>query len=400
MILQVASLFEKPALAVSELFGLAILAGTLAASVALVYRWYAHERVRRGLPVLVGLSAVAVYRGTTTALGQTMAGAGGGADPLAPAVALFNIVAFGVAGATATAGVGVGDRLGEALYTTTGFRKFEGDVSQVVKTVGRVIAVELPAEIDDTVGYDPVATETKAQLAGRTFLFPRRLTVAELEERLTSRLKEEYGVGHVDVDLAADGSVEYIALGSRAAGIGPTLPPETAVVVVHADPAFAASAGDVVQVWESDPPARVTTAELRGVAGDVVTLAVDAADADRFDSDTHYRLVTLAVEPSAGSEFASLLRAAEETMSVVDVAAESPLVGQPVGALAVAVAAVRLADGGVVALPDRTRTLHPGDGIYAVAKPEALRKLEAAASPPQDLSPDRAGVDRPTAGDG
>lgn len=32
-------------------------------------------------------------------------------------------------------------------------------------------------------------------------------------------------VADVDIELAEDGSVEYLALGSRAAGIGPTLPP-------------------------------------------------------------------------------------------------------------------------------------------------------------------------------
>ncbi|WP_336002079.1 TrkA C-terminal domain-containing protein [Halorientalis halophila] len=377
MTLQFAAVLDRPTVAAAQLLGLAVLSGGLSAAVALLYRWYTRERVQRGLPVLVGLAGVAVSFNTTAILGQVLAG---GTAPLSPETAVFNVAAFLLAGFTAAGGVDVGDRLGNDLFAATGSRSVEGEVSRVVEAVGRVIAVELPEEIDDIVGYDPVPDETKAQLAGRTFLFPRRLTVADLEDRLRTRLKSDYGVGHVDVDVAADGSVEFLALGARVAGIGPTLPPETAAVVIRADPAFAASAGDVVQVWRRDPVERVTTAEVRGVAGDAVTLAVDAADTEVLDADTEYRLVTLPTEARLDREFASLLRGAEETMSVVELDATSPLVGQPVGSLDVAVMAVRLADGGIEAIPGRGHVLAAGDAVYAVARPELLRKLEVAAA--------------------
>ncbi|MFB6084921.1 MAG: hypothetical protein ABEJ94_11830 [Halorientalis sp.] len=373
-----AALFDRLALAVAQLIGLAVLAGVLSGIVTLLYRWYTRERIQRGLPVLVGLSGVALSLNTMTALGQVIEPTGGN-SPLSPETALFNVAAFVVAGLTAAGAVDVGDRFGNDLFAATGATSVGGEVSRVVEAVGRVIAVDLPEEIDDIVGYDPVPAETKAQLAGRTFLFPRRLTVAELEARLRTRIKGDFGVGHVDVDLAADGTVEYLAVGARIAGLGPTLPPETAAVAVRADPAFAASSGDVVQVWRPDPFERVTTAEIRGVAGDVVTLAVDAADTDDLDPDTEYRLTTLSVESRTDREFASLLRAAEETMSLVEVEADSPLVGQPVGSLDVTAIAVRLASGGVETLPGRTHALAVGDAVYAVAKPERLRKLEAAA---------------------
>ncbi|MFC7026412.1 hypothetical protein ACFQH8_00440 [Halomicroarcula sp. GCM10025710] len=136
---------------------------------------------------------------------------------------------------------------------TTGGRDIDADVSEIVQTVGRVTSVKLPEEIDDIVGYDPMPEAIKDDLANRRFLFPRRLTRDELRSRLVSRLKTDYGVGHVDLDLADDGSVTYLAVGSRAAGIGPTLPPSTNAVAIRADPANAASAGDLVQVWETDP---------------------------------------------------------------------------------------------------------------------------------------------------
>lgn len=54
----------------AKMAGLALLAAGLAAVVAMVHWWYVRERVPGGLPVLVGLSGVAVAIGTTGALRQ------------------------------------------------------------------------------------------------------------------------------------------------------------------------------------------------------------------------------------------------------------------------------------------------------------------------------------------
>jgi len=151
-----------------------------------------------------------------------------------------------------------------------------------------VTTVELPEDVADIVGYDPVTEETKETLAGRRFLFPRRLTKAELRERLVARLKTDYGVGHVDVEFGDDGSVEFLAVGTRAAGIGPTLPPATNAVAIRADPAHAASAGDLVQVWGDRSDETRPDGELRGIAGDVVTVAIDAADTPKLNPTERY----------------------------------------------------------------------------------------------------------------
>jgi len=379
--LQGESLVAQLPTAAAEVLGLSLVAGVLAALVALVYRWYVNERVPSGLPILVGLSGVALYLGSSRALKQVIGNTG---DPFDEMTALANIVTFLVALAAARLGTDMGDRVGTDVFVATGATQVESEVSRVVQAVGRVITVEIPDEVDDIVGYDPVPDETKAKLEGKTFVFPRRLTVAELRERLVTRLKADYAVGHVDIELAADGTVDYLAVGSRAAGIGPTLPPETSAVAVRADPAFAASAGDLVQVWRSDPVERVLTAEVRATADDVVTLAVDAADTRKLDAGERYKLVTLPVETRPDREFVSLLRAADETMAAVTVAAGSPLVGQPTGALDVSVVAVRPAEGPVEPLPGRDRALRGGDTLYLVATPEAIRKVEAAASGPAE----------------
>jgi hypothetical protein len=366
----------------AQVVGLATLAGGLAAAVAFGYRWYVRDRVPRGLALLAGVAGVAVYLNTTAALGQAITGT---ADPTDVEVALFNIAAF----ATGTAGAALGRRLGDrvALATVAGGEAVDDSVGRLVRTVGRTITVDLPEELDDAVGYDPVPEGTKESLAGRTFVFPRRLTVSELRDRLVERLRTDYAVGHVDAELAADGTVEYLALGARPAGLGPTLPPATKAVAVRADPAFAASAGDTVQVWETDPMERLLTAELRGTSGDVATLAVDAADTPKLDPDTAYRLVTLPADDRPDREFVSLLRAARETFSSVTVAADSPLAGLPVGALSLVAVAVESPDGGTVTLPERGHTLAAGDTLFAIASPETLRRLERAADPARGTEP-------------
>jgi hypothetical protein len=377
-VIQSESLRTRAVDGAAELLGLALLAGVLAAAVAFVYRWSARERVPEGLAILVGLSAVAVYLNTTRALGQVIGTVG---EPFDETVAIFSIVTVLVSLGAARAGTNVGDSAGTDVFESTTDR-VDSDVGRLVQAVGRITRVELPAEIDDIVGYDPIPEETKDQLAGKDFVFPRRLTVAELRDRLVTRLKADYAVGHVDIEVATDGHVEHLALGSRAAGIGPTLPPETSAVALRADPAFAASAGDIVQVWETTPPRRVLTAELRATADDVVTLAVDAADTRKLDDTTEYKLVTLPVEARPDREFTSLLRAADETMAAVTVAEGSGLVGQPVGGLAVTVVAVRPPDGPVEPLPDGDRRVAAGETLYLVATPETIRRVDGAASTP------------------
>nr|WP_303646760.1 potassium transporter TrkA [Haloarchaeobius salinus] len=348
---------------------------------AVVYRWYTRERVPEGVSILLGVSAVALVLNTEETLKLVMQP---GRDGLpAETTALVTVATF----VAAAFGTGLGRRIGDSFasnaFAVTGTAKLDREVSQLVRAVGRVVTVTLPDDIDDIDGYDPVEPEVKEELAGTTFVFPRRITVADLHDRVVTRLKDDYGVGHVDVELEADGSVDYLAVGSRAAGLGPTLAPGTVAVAVTADPANAASPGDVVQLWErtaEEGLVRRATGELRATTEkDVVTLAVDETDAETLDDATTYRLVTLPTEPAADREFASLLRAADETMGAVELAEGSELVGRRVGDLDVTLAAIRGPDGGVTATPPRGTELLAGSTLYVVERPEALRRFEARA---------------------
>ncbi|MFC7079608.1 TrkA C-terminal domain-containing protein [Halorussus caseinilyticus] len=374
---------ERPVVAVVRVVGLTLLASGVATGVGVLYRFYAREEIPEGLAVLVGLGVVGGWLNTATALRQFL-GTGETIPP--PGVVAVNVAAFALGAGAAAVGARSGARVIADAFSLTR----EGDVGRLVQSVGRFVTVELPEEIDDIDGYEPLDSETAETLAGASLRFPRGLTVAELRERLVARLRDDYGVGHVDVELADDGTVEYLAAGGRAVGLGPTLAPGTVAVAVRADPAFSASAGDLVQVWRSGatdddaPVERVATAELRATVGDVATLALDAAT--DLEPDAAYRLVTLPVEPRADREFSARLRAADETVGAVTLVADSPLVGAPVGSIDATVVAVRDAEG-VETIPADHRLLAPGDTLYVVARPDLLRKVETAASEGTDASP-------------
>ena len=268
-----------PTQALARLVAFALSAFLVSVAAALAYRWYARQRVPTGLPMLLALGVVSIYLNTEGLFGDVL---GGTAPPLFRLDwVVFNVLSLVVTVALVPVGRVAGDRLATDVFAFAGVRELDAEVSRVVRSVGRVTTVTLPAadDIEDIEGYDPVSPEAKAELDEKTLLFPRKLTVAELRGRLATRLTEDYDVGHVDVELDEEGTVTYLAVGSRVAGIGATLGPGAAAVAVRADPPNAASPGDVVQVWTTAPARRVATGELRATAGDVVTLVVDESDA-------------------------------------------------------------------------------------------------------------------------
>ena len=361
--------------------GVLLVAGLVVAALAVAFRWYFREQLPVGVALLVDAAVVTFYLNTRVALGQAIAGR---TDVFAPEEVLFNLAAFGAAALVAPAAARVGDRAGIQLLAATGTRELEGDVGRLVKSVGRAVAVELPTDIEDIEEHDPVAAAVKTDLAGKTLIFPRRLTVSELQDRVVTRLKDDYDVGYVDVELAEDGTATYLALGRRTAGIGPTLPPGTGAVAVRADPPNVAGPGDLVEVWRTDsrPAERVATAELRATCEDTVTLSLDELDA-RDIAGRDYKLLTLPYEPGADRQFASVLRNADETMVVATVDADSDLDGATVVSVEGVVVAVR-GERGVDAIPAGKRELAAGDTLYVVARPDVARRLDAAASAPGD----------------
>lgn len=357
-----------------RIVGLSLLAAAVTTLVTYVYRVRARAELPEGATLIIGLGVVAIYLNTRLVFIQFVGETG---DPFSVAEALLNVSVFVAAGVASYGGRRLGTWAGASERFSWG--RLQPDFSPLVRATGRYITVTLPDEIADIEGYDPVEDETRAALAGRSLDFPRGLTLAELETGLITRLKEEHDIGYVDVDLTADGTVEYFAVGRRVAGIGPTLPPKTAAVAVRADPPFSATPGDTVQVWRvvDGEETRIGTAELRASVGSVATLAMEESLADRIDLAAEYRLMTLSADSHPDREFAGMLRRGEETMSVVEIGAGSPLVGTPISALDVTVIAVVTAGGEVETIPAREWTIEAGERLFAIGRPDVLRKLEA-----------------------
>ncbi len=360
--------------AAARIVGLALLAGVTTMIAAFVYRVRVRTKLPEGATLILGLGVVAIALNTRLVFVQYVGGTG---DPLSVREALVNVTVFVVAGMASYGGHRAGEALAVSDRFSLGWLRL--DISPIVRATGQVITVTLPEEIADLEGYDPVPEKTKATLEGRRLEFPRGLTVVELESELADRLGEDHDIGHVDLELAADGTVEHLGVGQRPAGIGATLPPNAAAVAVRADPPFGASPGDTLQLWhtEGGDPQQLGTAELRASVGNVATIVTDEAVAERVDPTVEYRLMTLSVESRPEREFAMLLRRSEKTTSAVTVGPESPLVGAPIGALAVAVLAVRSADGEVEPVPESDRAIAAGEQVIVVGRPDELRRLEA-----------------------
>ncbi|GAB7095809.1 hypothetical protein JCM30237_29630 [Halolamina litorea] len=393
-----------PASALTGLIGLSVLSFFVSGVLSAAYRWYFREPIPRGLAALFGVGAVALYLNTVGLLGRVIGTPGG--DPFDAAGIGINLLTLFGAFVATVPGRRVGDGLRSEFTAAAGARELNAGVSRALRGVARLSAVELPAaeDIEDMPSHDPVPEAVKAELGGKTLLFPRA-NADSIHDRLTTRLKEDYNVGYVDAEIDADGTVTFLALGSRLAGIGPTLGPGTCAVAVEADPASDAGPGDVVQVWtvpeaapiipeaaeppeavpdgasEAEQPRRVTTAELRATAGETVTLVVDENDADALSPDRRYRLLTLPVAAGTDREFASLLRAADETLGVVELPEGSPLAGVTLADLDATVVAVRDPGGALDSLPAGERALAVGDAVYAIGRPDVLRSLEERARP-------------------
>lgn len=363
----------------AEAVVLGLLSVTVVAGVSFLYRLRARADLPDSVALLLGLGAATLGLGTRHAFVQLV---GGGAQVLTLGVALGNVLVLAVAGVAAVAGNQLGIRLAASAWAQG--RSWRFDVGPLVRATGRFTSVTLPEEVGDVDGYDPVAREVKEEIAGARLDFPRGLTVDALEEQIALRLRDRHDVGYVDVEVDADGDVRYLAVGHRSARLGPTLPPGSAAVAVEADPPFGATAGDVVQIWRpGSEPERVGLGEVRAAVGSVATLAVDEAVAEAVDPRRRHRLVTLPGTANAERDFAAALRRADETLGVLILEADDPLVGGTVGDVDLTVVAVEGEDRELETIPSRDRVLAAGETVFVLGRPEAIRRLspEAGSTP-------------------
>lgn len=357
------------------ILALGVFSGVVALLTATAFRWHLDEELPQGVALLFGTGAIALWLNTTASIGQAI---GGTTDLLTLRAAGFTILAFGLGALAAESGRIVGDTVGARLRRRSAFDGTAEGVTHLLRGGKRGLRVELPADIHDIDGYDPVREDIKDQLAEETMIFPGAFTLEELHEAFSARMDSEYGIGKVDVEFTPDGEITYLAVGRGMAGIGHTLPPGTVAVAIRADPAFSASPGDAVRIWRTDPaPVQVATGELRGIINDIVTVAIDADDADALSDEGPYRLMTMPAGQRADREFAALLRRSNESAAEVTVPPESPVIGQRMPDVGVTVLAIERSDGSIAAPPSPETTVAGGDRLIVYGRPDAIRRFES-----------------------
>lgn len=361
---------------VAEILLPVLVATLLVILASLAYRVATKEQLPDAPMLIVALGIVAIYLNMRYALVEFV---GDGANPVTFGEMILNGSVI-VGAACAAYG---GRRIGDRVSKSDRFRRpsITGSVSPLVRAAGRHITVTVPSEIGDIEGYDAIDDDTRKSLTGKTFTFPRGLTIGELQSQFASRLRDEYDVGYVDVEIDETATVTYLALGKRSRGLGPTLPTGTHAVAVRSDPAFSASPGDTIQIWQSNQETkstRVGRGEFRAKAGRVATVATNEQTANVIDPVKEYRIMTLSAEANPEKEFAAMLRRADETMGIVRIDEGSPLVGSSIGALSVTTIAVSHGEE-ITTLPTRDYLLSIGDVLFTLGSPTVLRQLENAA---------------------
>ncbi|AFZ72542.1 cation:proton antiporter regulatory subunit [Natronobacterium gregoryi] len=362
---------EWSKIALVNVFGFAVLAGVASTVVAVAYRGASTRPVPFGVAVLVGLAVVGGWLNVGGLQGSTI---GHETRLDHHATASYFLGSF-LAGAIAAAGGRhVGDHIASEIFAIDRL-SVTGAVASSVRASRRSIELELPATIAEADCHPSVGESVKRTLAGRTLLFPARLSVDDLESRLADRLERDYGLGYASVDVSPDGTVERLTVGDRRSGLDWTLPPETVAVAVRAEPPVDACVGDPVGVWD-DSSRLVATGTVQSTTSDVVTVSVGNADAAAFDCgvESRYRLVVRPESPTAAPAFVAALRSGHGTIVSESVVSGSSLEDEFVGWIPGTVLAV-VRDDEIRPFPGDEETLVAGDDLYVLGEPTALEEL-------------------------
>lgn len=357
---------------VVQVIGYGVFATAGAVAVAFCYRWRTARPVNLGVAVLTALGLVATGVTLEAALSSSILP---GTDLQDERTGIYLLAAFSVGAIGSEAGRRIGDHAARDVFEIEAVDA-TGEVATLVRSGGIAVELTLPDVVEDAEGYEPVEQRTKRQLEGRTFRFPRRLSSDELRHRVAARIEQDYDVDHVDVELGASGTVDFLALGRRSTGLGPTLPEGTVAIAVRGDPAPDANTGDPVELWtvEDGESRLAATGVLRATVGDVTTVAVDADDVGALASEGPYRILTRHGRPDDRNQLVSVIRSAEETVTKVTVEPDGHLEGEFVGWLPTTVLAIARS-GTTHPLPADNETLRGGDAVYVLGTPAELRSL-------------------------
>lgn len=356
---------ERAQEALIQVLGIEIAALMVAAIVAVLYRWRTARPIPSGTGAFAGLGTVATW------LLADMITTGSVVVSLpfeSTTNAIYAIVAVSIGSPIGIAGGRLGDRVACEIYDIDRLT-VDGEIGELLRSAHVVVRVNLPETIVDAGGYLPIDDGTREKIAGTQFRFPGRLGPSEIAARVESRIVSDFDVDHADVSIEGE-TVTRVAAGKHRDGIGPTLPPDTAAVSIHADAGGDASPGEPVEIWHAEGADNrlVGRGRLRTKRGNYATVVVDEADALAFDHADRYRLVTPPELPSDRHRLVALLRDVDETTVAVTIERASDIEGEFVGWLPGTVLAIERGDE-VLATPNDRVTLQAGDTAFLVGHP-------------------------------
>ncbi|SIS01142.1 TrkA C-terminal domain-containing protein [Natronorubrum thiooxidans] len=352
--------------------GYGLLAGLVTTVLAFGYRARTAQNLARGPAIIAGLAVPLVW----LCIELWQDGVIVADSPLAhytTGIYLLGVVATGAI--LSTGGHRLGDHLACGVFGVSGLDA-SGPIADRIRLAGIAVVLTLPETIDDADGYPPIDDDSKRRLEGRTVLLPQELSPAERRSRLRRRLEDDFGIGYVATEFAADGTITSLTVGAQPTGLSARLPPDRVAVAVRAAFPPRVSTGDPVEVWttDSDSSRLVATGTFRSSSGSVATLIVDEDDAAVFTLETRYRLTVHQELPSDGSELAAAIRAADETITLATVVSNGPLESEFVGWVPGTVLAIERGEC-VITRPEDGEPLQAGDTLYVFGTPEILCRL-------------------------
>jgi hypothetical protein len=282
-------------------------------------------------------------------------------------------------------------------------RSLSTDVVELVGGRGQV-RVSVSGEVTDMEGYPPLTPEIRRGIREGEWTFPAELSVGELETRFAERLRTEFDLSDVSVQLDERANATVVAApplsglskrvpaGHRAVSVDTLVPTgmgrgdevelvteETtirgSVLSAESEPAEGPAATDGGEAATEDPVAPPATTTTGGDGR--VTVAVPRVRAKSLVAADRPRLVVQARGTRREFELISLLRRAGKRFRKLTLGPDGELVGATLATLSlresydVAVLAVRRPDGWVIA-PRGDTELAAGDQLFVVGTTSAL----------------------------
>ncbi len=103
-----------------------------------------------------------------------------------------------------------GDAMGAAFPRRIGFRQLRESriSSDVIERVGRFgqVRIRVDGDVGNIEGYPPLPDDLRAAIIEDDWTFPGDLPIAELESRLTDRLRTDYDLADVSVEIDTHGT--------------------------------------------------------------------------------------------------------------------------------------------------------------------------------------------------